>query len=116
MVKWKGAPPNVICNLQNKRLLLFFGKKFEPTNISASGHAFFLLDLAVGKSLHQSPIQVADFGIFYRHSVKYAVVGVDYSVATRYGSIFGIVTKLIHYFCKLLDLLLMSGEIGILSA
>lgn len=67
---------------KNKELLLFFRQESEPANVSATSHAFLLLDLAIGESFHQAPVQVADLSIPYRHSMKHAIIGFNYRFTT----------------------------------
>jgi hypothetical protein len=55
--------------------LFFFRFELEATDVSFPCHAFVMLDSAIGKGFHQSPIQMTNCKILFRERVKDAVVG-----------------------------------------
>jgi hypothetical protein len=75
-----------------------------------------VLDLAVRKGFHHALVQVANLAVFYRHPVEHAIIRFDYRLAVGHGSLFCVVTKLVHYLSQLINLFLMRLKARILAA
>src|SRR5665647_1297361 len=95
---------------------LWFGHKFETTNVAAARHALLVIDLAIGERGQQRQVELAYLRVLEGEIMKNAVIRIDRGHAVNDRGALRVISKLFHDLGKLLDLLRLVSQPRMLTS